>query len=227
MTYLHLTIEERICLATLGRNGEKNVQIARILGRNPGTVSREIRRNWSPASVVGPGYYPHTAQSLYQKRKKRCHVIVIPAETKAYLEEKLSLTWSPEQIRCSGSPLPVPSFKTIYRWIGAGLLCPGDQVLRRKGRKARMRETRGKLNFGTPISKHPKDVWRRKDFGHWKADTVVSGKGKSKACLAAIRAEIPPLSDPTDSRLDREESHRCGRGHAPGISPGTGQDHHL
>ena len=186
MTYLHLTIEERICIATLWRNGEKNVQIARILGRNPGTVSREIRRNWSPESVVGPGYYPHTAQRLYQKRKKRCHVIVIPLETKAYLEDKLRLTWSPEQISCAASPFRMPSFKTIYRWIEAGLLCPGDQVLRRKGRKALTRETRGKINFGTPISKRPKDVWNRVDFGHWEADTVVSGRGKVKACLAAL-----------------------------------------
>ena len=29
-------------------------------------------------------------------------------------------------------------------------------------------------------------MYARQEFGHWEADTVVSGKGKNKACFAAL-----------------------------------------
>lgn len=28
--------------------------------------------------------------------------------------------------------------------------------------------------------------YKRKEFGHWKADTVVSGRGKTKVCFATL-----------------------------------------
>ena len=34
-----------------------------------------------------------------------------------YIDEKLSQTWSPEQISKTPCGIKMPSFKTIYRWI--------------------------------------------------------------------------------------------------------------
>lgn len=39
---------------------------------------------------------------------------------------------------------------------------------------------------GTPISKRPKEIRKRETFGHWELDTVVSSRGKSKACVATF-----------------------------------------
>uniref|UniRef100_UPI0030EF7DAC IS30 family transposase n=1 Tax=Exiguobacterium sp. USCH10 TaxID=3024839 RepID=UPI0030EF7DAC len=36
------------------------------------------------------------------------------------------------------------------------------------------------------IAKRPREVRARKTFGHWELDTVVSGRGKSKACVATF-----------------------------------------
>ena len=36
------------------------------------------------------------------------------------------------------------------------------------------------------ISKRDKSVYKRKEFGHWEADTVVSGRGKTSACFATL-----------------------------------------
>lgn len=44
-------------------------------------------------------------------------------------------------------------------------------------------ETRGKFLIGTPISDRPPEVETRKTFGHWEIDTVVSPRGKDKACV--------------------------------------------
>lgn len=57
-------------------------------------------------------------------------------------------------------------------------------VLRQKGKRQKPRETRGRFNIGTPISKHPKEVRKRETFGHWELDTIVSGRGKAKGCVA-------------------------------------------
>ncbi|PWW33357.1 IS30 family transposase, partial [Paenibacillus pabuli] len=39
---------------------------------------------------------------------------------------------------------------------------------------------------GKTISQRPKEVRSRETFGHWELDTVVSGRGKSKGCLATF-----------------------------------------
>lgn len=94
-------------------------------------------------------------------------------------------TWSPEQIvgRLYQGKL---SFKSIYRWIYNGLLEVPLTVLRQKGKRQKPRETRGRFNIGTPISKRPKEVRKREIFGHWELDTVVSGRGQAKGCVATF-----------------------------------------
>ena len=88
MNYHHLTIEERSCIRKYYVDGLSYREIARLLGRNVSTVSREIRLNCT-------------------------HMYDIPT----YYEEKLRATWSPEQIACTPCELKMPSWRTIYRWI--------------------------------------------------------------------------------------------------------------
>ncbi|MFR4956613.1 MAG: IS30 family transposase, partial [Enterococcus gallinarum] len=46
-------------------------------------------------------------------------------------------------------------------------------------------ETRGKFNIGS-LSKRPKSVRSRQEFGHWELGTIVSSRGKSTGCLATF-----------------------------------------
>jgi IS30 family transposase len=105
------------------------------------------------------------------------------------LEEKLEETWSPDQIteRFRADGLPAVSFETIYCWIYDGRLVRGTlQVLRHKGIRQKPAETRGKFAIGRSILDRPKEVRSRETFGHWELDTVVSGRGKSKGCIATL-----------------------------------------
>ncbi|WP_373560306.1 IS30 family transposase [Paenibacillus sp. RU5M] len=130
-------------------------------------------------------------QNAYQERRKAS---VSPGKWSdalaALLEEKLAVTWSPEQIteRFLADRLPAVSFKTIYRWIYAGRLVQGTlQVLRHKGKRQKPAETHSKFAIGRTISDRPKEVRSRETFGHWELDTVVlSGRGKSKGCVATL-----------------------------------------
>ena len=87
-------------------------------------------------------------------------------EVATLIEEKLLLTWSPEQIS-NRLFLGTLSFKTIYRWLYANMLHRAtiDQ-LRHKGKRQRPTETRGKFNIETTISRRAKEVRKRESFGH-------------------------------------------------------------
>lgn len=191
MNYTHLTIEERTCIHQLWLSKVSIRQIARVINRSPSTVSRELRRNECGRRYK---YLPHIAERKYQKRRKNCHrKIVIKPEIKEYIESKISLQWSPEQIakRVKGRIEGCPCFSTIYRWIHRKLIIKGDmKKLRRKGKFKRPAETRGRFNIGKTIKKRPKIVYKRTTIGHWEADTVESGRNihqrKSKYCFVTL-----------------------------------------
>ena len=186
MSYHHFTIEERCCLREFYNKGYSYRKIAELLGRNVSSISREIMRNKSFMNAK-PAYYPHTAQKKYLLRRSYCHRGMFQDQEKIdYIKEKLLLTWSPEQIANTPCELKMPSTRTIYRWIYEKYVDVNLKVLRRKGKSHGKKETRGKFNLGKTIRKRDKSVYKRQEFGHWEADTVVSGRGKSKACFATL-----------------------------------------
>ena len=186
MNYHHLTIEERCCLREYYKKGYSYRKIAELLGRNVSTISRELRRNCSYMNVK-PAYYPHTAQKKCNLRRSYCHRGMFwDKEVLGYIDEKLKETWSPEQISKTPCNLKMPSFKTIYRWIDERYLKSTLKNLRRKGKTKKRLGHGGRFTTGKSIRKRAKSVYKRKEFGHWEADTVVSGQGKSKVCFATL-----------------------------------------
>ena len=178
MSYTHLTTTERVKIETYLELGMSIRSIARRLGRQPSTVSREIRRN--------PGYTAERAQERYAKAKRNCGAKTkLDDMMRRTIIEKLRATWSPEQIvgRLFDGKI---AFSTIYRWIYSGLIDVPVTVLRQKGKRQKPMETRGRFNVGLSIAKRPREVRTRETFGHWELDTVVSGRGKSRACVATF-----------------------------------------
>ena len=192
MNYHHLTIEERACLRKYYNEGLSFRKIAKLLGRSPSTISREIARNqiFAKGEVT---YYPHRAQKKYHWRRSFCHrgLFNQDAELLEYIDTLLSLTWSPEEISNTPSWRKMPSARTIYRWIYEGYLKSGVKKLRRKG-KSGGEWGQFKNECGKSIRKRNKNVAikLRQEFGHWEADTVVSGAGKSKVCFAVFQERM-------------------------------------
>src|SRR5699024_10106803 len=129
------------------------------------------------------------------------------------IDEKLSQTWSPEQISKTPCGMKMPSFKTIYRWIDERYLRSTLKNLRRKGKTRKRLGNGGRFTTGKSIRKRDKSVYNRKEFGHWEADTVVSGQGKSKACFATlaerktryyIAVKIPDRKRSEERRVGKE-----------------------
>ena len=186
MNYKHLSIEERCCLREYYNEGYSYRRIAELLGRSASTICREINRNRSFMNVK-PAYYPHTAQKKYLLRRSYCHRGMFQDPTKLdYIKARLLETWSPEQIANTPWEKTLPSTRTIYRWIYEKYIDVSLKALRRKGKSQGKRPIWGKYRYGASIRKRDKSVYKRLEFGHWEADTVVSGRGKSKACFATL-----------------------------------------
>ena len=118
MGYEHLNIDEREVILKMRAHGQSMRQIGDEMGRNAGTISRELSRNISSTH----DYKAHLAQRYYEKRReasKEPYRLEDDEFLREYVEEKLKDYWSPEQI--SGrlkkdlemhiSPL------TVYSWI--------------------------------------------------------------------------------------------------------------
>ena len=185
MSYTHFTLTERYSLQQLLNEEKSFREIARILGRSPSTISREVKRNWSKKKNR---YNPWRATTLYIIRRKKCvRQSVIQPNTKLYrfIVKGLKKLWSPETIaekaKRKGYSI---SFSTIYSAVKAGVfsgITPKTH-LRRRGKKPNTkRGNRATIHPEHTIHDRPSEANDRSRFGDWEGDTVCGAKNKS--CL--------------------------------------------
>src|SRR4051812_13560241 len=122
----HITAEEREEIAWLHAQKVSKLQIARLLRRNPTTITREFKRNGRTHCFSGRrSYCPIAAQRLCEERrhKPRTKKMQRP-EIRDYVDQRIKKQyWSPDQI--SGrmefdfpdDPQRRISHQTIYRHI--------------------------------------------------------------------------------------------------------------
>lgn len=185
----HVTASERREITLYLTKGHSQADIARMLEHSPSTISAELKR------MVKGVYDPEKASQkarvkrLYSKTqgmKVHGHAGLL-----AYVREKLKLDWSPEQIagriRRFEKHLPTVSTDAIYKFVkstyGVGLV----KFLRYRGKG---------YGHGTPkesglvdrvfIEKRPKHIEKRRRFGHWEADFIVSGRNGKGALLVFV-----------------------------------------
>ena len=185
--YRHFTTEERESLLVLVKSGKKNCEIAKILGRSPSTISRELRRNAESRET----YSAIEAEEKYRTRRKNC--VRKPKLTAPIyagkVSELLSLYWSPEQIanrlKKENNKIRI-STSTIYRALERGILSPElRKVLRIKGKQrcgGHKKSPCGHLDIEYTIHDRPKAAENRNRIGHWESDTIRGAKWSG--CLA-------------------------------------------
>lgn len=181
MSYQHLTTYERGCIEALDKIGYSAREIAKEIGRHHSTISREL------AHINSDEYCSEKAQQDYEERRKNSGPHgKYTVEIAEVIRANLSATWSPEQIANTVLLWQI-SFRTIYNWLYSGKIPKVTlDVLRQKGKRHGPSETRGKFTIGMSIHSRPDEIKTRKTFGHWELDTMVSSRGKSKACFATF-----------------------------------------
>lgn len=190
----YLSEDERLQIADLHRAGQGVRAIARELGRDPATISRELRRNAHPDSG---DYRPHAAQRRAHARRARPKGTKLASNPvlRATVQHCLGkLKWSPEQIsahlrqRFPHDPTMNVSPETIYQALyvqGRGELrreltrcLRTGRAIRKPQRKPGERQPR----FIDPmlmISDRPAEVADRNVPGHWEGDLIVGPRNQS------------------------------------------------
>ena len=176
----HLTMEDRDRIAQLRHQGADQREIAKALGRDPATISRELRRN-----RAGDEYYAGQAQQRAEQRRRERPLSRKMNDPQIHQAVRAGLAqqWSPEQIegrmkqqhaedadRCV-------SAQTIYTWIEQDENREHWQsFLRRRGKRPSRRKAT-KTADGARIAARPQVIEDRLRLGDFEGDTVLGPPG--------------------------------------------------
>ncbi len=193
---LALTLSEREEISRSIVGGRSMRSIARVLGRSPSTVSREVRRNG--------GYVRYRATTADKRawheagRPKQCK-LAGNRRLAQLVAKKLQLEWSPQQIagwlkwQYPEDEAYQVSHETIYRSLfvqARGALKKEliqhlrTQCTMRRSRHAKGKgEGQGEIKDIISISKRPASVEDRAVPGHWEGDLLAGSKSTHIATL--------------------------------------------
>ncbi len=175
--YTQLTQEERYCLSMLSKQATSLRKMAKVMGRNHTTLSRELKRNTGQR-----GYRYHQAQSLAEQRhQEKPKAVKLTKALMAYITEKLQARWSPEQIcgRLRLEQATLISPETIYRFVlqekrqGGQLYCNLRHQVKRRRKRYGAKDYRGTIPGRVDIADRPAVVDTRARVGDWEADLVM------------------------------------------------------
>lgn len=192
MSYTQLTQEERYQIYALKRAGHSQVEIANIVERSPGTISRELRRNCGLR-----GYRPRQAQGLAVARRYASVKARIDQKTWDRVDSLIREQWSPEQIagRMAMEQGVSISHEWIYRHIYADKRAGGDLYTFLRCKKIRRKrygsyDRRGCIPRQVSIDDRPKVVDAKRRFGDWEGDTVIGKQHKGALVTLVERKSL-------------------------------------
>lgn len=187
----HFVYEERVKIETLLGIGYRKRKIAREIRRSKSAVCEEIKYN----SVQGI-YTAKKAQFKYRQRrwraKRQTLRIAINTNLRSFVEEKLKCFWSPEgisgRIKYIEKDLPRVGKDAIYNYVKSVYGRNLEQFLWYKNKKRKTRDyaKNKQLQNRTFIDQRPKYIDKRRVFGDWEADFIVSGKKGKGALLVFV-----------------------------------------
>jgi len=191
--YRQLSQEERFYIHQAVREGKRNVEIARALGRAGSTISREKQRNMWPSAHL---YTYDWARYFHRQRQRRAHACKhrkVTGRTVSLMVALLKRYLSPEQISAylKTHHAITLSHETIYRFIYTNQHSHGALrgYLRHGGKRRRKRYGSGartsRLPNRTPIEARPRIVAEKGRIGDWECDTLV-GEDRTSALVTVV-----------------------------------------
>jgi len=193
MGYTHIDESERRRIERAVEAGKGVREIARMIGRSPGTVSEELRRN-----SVSKRYSRQGAQVKAYLRRKRsklqCLKVAMDPELKKFVTENIECDQSPEAIagrlKHVEKDMQRASTKAIYKFVHSPHGRKIEKHLYRKavkrcgGPKRGARKT--SIDGRTMIDKRPKKIEKREEFGHFEGDFIESGRDGKGSLLVLV-----------------------------------------
>ncbi|MCB9800956.1 MAG: IS30 family transposase [Pseudomonadales bacterium] len=181
MKYTQLKESERVVIEVLLEEGKSMRVISKRLGRNVGTVSREIQRNRNQNSGEYLAVKAHT-KAVKRLKYQRYKAPLKNPKVFLYVREKLRELWTPEEIAgrlVIDHPEESIHHETIYRYIYNSKKTRGMKLWRylKYHRKKRMRKYGRKVQSTKikdikRIDNRDKSILLRTNIGHWETDNM-------------------------------------------------------
>jgi IS30 family transposase len=205
--YHQLTYEERCQIYALMKSGHCASSIARPIGVDRSTITREVKRNSGEA-----GYRFKQAQHKALARRKTASLTprkMTPVIVRLVEEKLTQEQWSPEQISgwLARQGVVSISHERIYQHLRADKKAGGSLYahLRHGGKKYNHRKGktsgRGLIPNRVDIDQRPAIVAEKSRIGDWEADTII-GANHQGAILSHVDrnskyTKLSKLSDKT------------------------------
>src|SRR3989338_1058175 len=192
-SFKHLSLREREAISKGLSQGFSCKEIGKSIGRSGSTISRDISRNKMTRETywaIDADFHADCREEIPKRPRKIENNIFL----KEYINSKIKLDWSPEQIANrlkEAYPLDMSmraSHETIYTYLYClprGSL--KEELMRHLRRERKERQKRGTLHKMrrmipdmVSISERPPEVAHRTIPGHWEGDLIV-GKGHKSA----------------------------------------------
>lgn len=202
--YKHLAQTERDRIQGLLEAGHEQQEIAHILQRDKGTVSREIKRNRRKIRRKGrtrDGPYEGTVaqHKAYVRRKYSKYQgkkIQENLELQEYIVERLRRYWSPDEIsgRMKDERQTFYASKTaIYEWLYSAYgqrWCAHLYAKRYRPRRQRaLKAKRTLIPNRIGLELRPRGAANKTRYGHYEGDTMVSGKKTGSTAALSVAYE--------------------------------------
>ena len=177
----HFSENDRFLIDSLYNGEHKSIrEIARILGKNPSSVAREIKRN----KVYGDYVYL-IAQNKAKERKWHCHSFYLDKYKEftklflKYFDKRYCGVYETMYLLKKKHPnIIFPSERQIFRWIKSN-----RWVIKRSDRLRQYYQHPRKRTVGVfgdikrhwvrPFWSRPKYIGLRQQIGHWEGDLIV------------------------------------------------------
>lgn len=219
--YKHLSKSERDLVAVLKAKGYSLRKIGKELGRDKGTISRELKRN---APEIHKGYYlSHKAQERADNRWVTSHMRARLKDNlvKGYVGYQIKKGLSPELI--SGRikidyPGVAISHEAIYQYIYEDRIDLIRYLVRsykkRKKRGYSRKHKKSHIPNRIPIESRPEIASKRERIGDWEADTAISKKSKDALQVLGDRTtrlvRIGKIKNTTSNAVKRAITEMLG-----------------
>lgn len=196
MYYQHITLEERIKIEVLRKEGYSKNEIAERLGRHRSTIGRELERNFEGVGGMYRAKQAQRRKKIVRAKANASLKKLIPGNIlSGYVDKKIASFWSPEQIagrlKQKHQGKTIISHETIYRYIYRNrrdllsFLRHGHKRHYRRRHGTKLREKRREEAKKKRIDSRPEIVEKRSRVGDWEGDTIV-GKEKTKHILTHV-----------------------------------------
>lgn len=208
-TFKHLSPEQRGAIQVLHMQGVSQNKIAKLLGVNQSTISRELKRGRVQQMNSQHEYYDcylaTRGSDVYHENRSNCvakgalsrcsqnfinelvEALKAPAKERLFSVDTFVHNYQREHV-----VEYVPCTKTVYKLIDQGVLpvrnidLPMKTRLRPRKDNKSLPKGHNKRVLGRSIETRCESILTQAEFGHWELDLVLGKKTKGEPCVITL-----------------------------------------